>query len=71
MRVTSKIKEIIDSIKAEKVTVGYSARCPFHKEKTPSFVMSLKKGFYHCFGCQLHGTLDELYEKLKQEGKLK
>ena len=30
--------------------------CPFHQENTPSFTVSDKKGFYHCFGCGAHGT---------------
>ena len=30
--------------------------CPFHTEKTPSFTVSDDKGFYHCFGCQAHGS---------------
>lgn len=29
--------------------------CPFHKEKTPSFTVNDQKGFYHCFGCGVHG----------------
>ncbi len=31
--------------------------CPFHKEKTPSFTVNEEKGFYHCFGCQAHGSV--------------
>lgn len=31
--------------------------CPFHKEKTPSFTVNEDKGFYHCFGCQAHGSV--------------
>ena len=34
----------------------YSARCPFHDERSPSFTVSPTKQFYHCFGCQAHGT---------------
>ena len=33
----------------------YWACCPFHHEKTPSFHVDDRKGFYHCFGCQQSG----------------
>lgn len=29
--------------------------CPFHAEKTPSFTVVERKGFFHCFGCGAHG----------------
>jgi len=35
----------------------YSARCPFHEDKTPSFTVSEAKQFYHCFGCGANGTV--------------
>src|SRR3569623_359047 len=35
---------------------NYSARCPFHEEKSPTFTVSPTKQFYHCFGCGAHGT---------------
>jgi DNA primase len=34
----------------------FAARCPFHDERSASFTVSPTKQFYHCFGCQAHGT---------------
>ncbi len=36
--------------------VNYKACCPFHNEKTPSFVVSPSKGVYKCFGCGKGGN---------------
>ena len=36
---------------------NYSACCPFHTEKTPSFTVSEPKQFYHCFGCGVSGDV--------------
>ncbi len=33
----------------------FHALCPFHQEKSPSFTINDQKGFYHCFGCGVHG----------------
>lgn len=40
----------------KKAGTEFKACCPFHNEKTPSFTVSPRKGFYHCFGCGAHGT---------------
>lgn len=51
------IVEVIDSrVKLRKTGKNYSACCPFHKEKTPSFTVSPDKQFYYCFGCGASGT---------------
>lgn len=36
---------------------SYSACCPFHHEKTPSFHVSREKQMYHCFGCSVGGNV--------------
>jgi hypothetical protein len=35
----------------------YKTCCPFHDEKSPSFVVDGNKGLYHCYGCQAHGDV--------------
>ncbi len=42
------------------------ACCPFHHEKTPSFVINRNKGFYHCFGCGESG--DAIKFAMKMDG---
>ena len=43
-----------------KTNVGkgdYWACCPFHNEKSPSFHVDDRKGWYHCFGCKVSGDI--------------
>lgn len=51
------IVEVIgDYITLKRQGVNYQACCPFHNEKTPSFVVSPSKGIYKCFGCGKAGN---------------
>lgn len=51
------IVEIIDHrVKLKRAGKNYSACCPFHQEKTPSFTVSPDKQFYYCFGCGAAGN---------------
>ncbi|MEO1460271.1 MAG: DNA primase, partial [Pseudomonadota bacterium] len=44
------------------------APCPFHQEKTASFHVDDRKGFYHCFGCQAKGDLFRFVQETENIG---
>ena len=46
-----------DFVTLKKRGANHMACCPFHNEKTPSFVVSPSKGIYKCFGCGKSGTV--------------
>ena len=54
----SDVVELIERrVPLKRVGSEFQACCPFHDEKTPSFTVSPKKQFYHCFGCGAHGSV--------------
>ena len=51
------IVDVVQSrLQMKKAGKNYTACCPFHKEKTPSFSVSPDKQFYYCFGCGAGGN---------------
>lgn len=60
----SRVKEAINIVDVvgefvdlKKTGKNYKGLCPFHKEKTPSFVVSEERGTYKCFGCGEYGDV--------------
>ena len=54
----SDIVEIIGNYTAlKKAGRNFKALCPFHNEKTPSFVVNPDKQIFHCFGCGVGGNV--------------
>ena len=47
---------VSDFVSLRKAGVNYKGLCPFHDEKTPSFVVSPAKGYCHCFSCGKGGN---------------
>src|SRR5690554_3533872 len=53
----SQITEIVsDYVNLKRRGVNYIGKCPFHNEKTPSFIVSPSKGIFKCFGCGKGGN---------------
>ncbi|MBN2870585.1 MAG: DNA primase [Campylobacterales bacterium] len=62
------IVDIVGSyVELKRAGSSFKAPCPFHDEKSPSFVVNPSRQSYHCFGCGVHGDAIKFvmeYEKL-------
>jgi len=61
------VSVISEYLPLKKSGVNYKCRCPFHNEKTASFIVSPSKQLYKCFGCGKGGNVFSFvmeYEKL-------
>lgn len=60
--------ELAKELGEEKIVVSYNLvkiSCPFHKEKTPSFIFNQERGSFRCFGCHESGDVfDYIRHKL-------
>jgi DNA primase len=53
---TDIVDVVTSRLQMKKAGKNYTACCPFHKEKSPSFSVSPDKQFYYCFGCGAGGN---------------
>ncbi|MEA3240367.1 MAG: CHC2 zinc finger domain-containing protein, partial [Pseudomonadota bacterium] len=49
------VEVVGDYVSLVKSGANFKGLCPFHGEKTPSFMVHRGKGIYHCFGCGVGG----------------
>lgn len=66
IRTRSDIVEVIsERVPLKKSGVNFKGLCPFHTEKTPSFIVSPAKQIFHCFGCNTGGNIYQFIMKIE------
>lgn len=60
------IAEVIgEYVQLKRAGTSFKGLCPFHQEKSPSFVVSPQKGMWHCFGCQKGGDVFSFVQEME------
>lgn len=60
------IVDVVSSyIKLERSGIYFKAKCPFHNERTPSFMVSPARNNYHCFGCAKGGDIFSFVQEIE------
>ncbi|MBI5883866.1 MAG: DNA primase [Elusimicrobia bacterium] len=63
MDIAELVREFVPGLK--KAGRAWSARCPFHQERTPSFTVSPERQTFHCWGCHEHGDVFAFLMKIE------
>lgn len=59
-----KISDIVkEKVKLQQNGQVFKGLCPFHREKTPSFLVNDQRKTFHCFGCGAHGDIFTFLQK--------
>ncbi|MBV8775279.1 MAG: DNA primase [Deltaproteobacteria bacterium] len=66
VRSRADIVEVVGAhVRLRRAGRNFVGLCPFHNEKTPSFTVNLERGFFHCFGCGVGGTVFDFLMKVE------
>src|SRR5215469_6203320 len=66
VRSRADIVEVVGAhVRLRRAGRNFVGLCPFHNEKTPSFTVNLERGFFHCFGCGVGGTVFDFLMKIE------
>lgn len=59
------VQIISEYVSLKKAGINWKANCPFHNEKSPSFMVQPEKQFWHCFGCGKGGDVFTFIQEME------